>query len=74
MQINSVEGMVNEGELRIKLNPPVELLEAGEISIRVILQDSNGVESTQTATLPLILNAPRIVTMIPCNEDGAIMS
>ena len=72
LQINSVEGMVNEGELRIKLNPPVELLEAGEISIRVILQDSNGVESTQTATLPLILNAPRIVTMIPCNEDGVI--
>ena len=72
LQINSVEGMVNEGELRIKLNPPVELLEAGEISIRVILQDSNGVESTQTATLPLILNAPRIVTMIPCNKDGAI--
>jgi len=72
LQVLSAEGFVNQGEIRIKLVPPVELLEAGEINVIVVLQDSQGVESTSTTTIPLVLNAPRIVSMIPCNEQGTI--
>ncbi len=72
LQVLSAEGFVNQGEIRIKLVPPVELLEAGEINVLVVLQDSRGVESTSTATIPLVLNAPRIVSIIPCNEQGTI--
>lgn len=72
LQVLSAEGFVNQGEIRIKLVPPVELLEAGEINVIVVLQDSQGVESTSTTTIPLVLNAPRIVSIIPCNEQGTI--
>ncbi|MAR46639.1 MAG: hypothetical protein CMA41_02400 [Euryarchaeota archaeon] len=72
LQVLSAEGFVNQGEIRIKLVPPVELLEAGEINVLVVLQDSRGVESTSTTTIPLVLNAPRIVSIIPCNEQGTI--
>jgi len=72
LQVLSAEGLVNQGEIRIKLVPPVELLEAGEINVIVVLQDSRGVESTSTTTIPLVLNAPRIVSIIPCNEQGTI--
>ena len=72
LQVLSAEGTVNDGEVKVKLTPPEELLEAGEINVLVHLQDSRGVESSKTSTIPLVLNAPRIVEMVPCNEDGSI--
>ncbi|MGB1365497.1 MAG: TIGR03790 family protein [Candidatus Poseidoniaceae archaeon] len=72
LQVLSAEGMVNDGHVKIALVPPEELLEAGEVSVLVRLQDSRGVAALSTSTIPLVLNAPRIVEMIPCNEAGSI--
>ena len=72
LQVLSVEGFVNEGEIKMRLQPPLGLLEAGEVNVLVVLQDSRGVETSATASIPLILNAPQIVSMIPCNEQGTI--
>ncbi len=72
LQVVSIEGMVNDGETVVDVKPPEELLEAGEIRVVVRLQDSRGVESIASSSIPLVLNAPRIVDMIPCNEQGSI--
>ena len=72
LQVLSAEGTVNDGEVKVKLTPPEELLEAGEINVLVHLQDSRGVESSKMSAIPLVLNAPIIVEMVPCNEDGSI--
>ena len=72
LQVLSVEGFVNEGEIQMRLQPPLGLLEAGEVNVLVVLQDSRGVETSATASIPLILNAPQIVSMIPCNEQGTL--
>ena len=72
LQVISTEGLVNEGAVRLKISPPEQLLEAGDIDFKIVLQDSKGVQSTTTATVPLILNAPDIASMIPCNEDGDV--
>ncbi len=72
LQVVSIEGMVNDGETVVDVTPPEELLEAGEIRVVVRLQDSRGVESIASSSIPLVLNAPRIVDMIPCNEQGSI--
>jgi hypothetical protein len=72
LQVLSIEGVVNDGEAIIDLNPPENLLEAGDINVIVRLQDSRGVESTASSTVPLVLNAPRIVEMTPCNQQGSI--
>ncbi|MEC7483419.1 MAG: hypothetical protein VX998_01360, partial [Candidatus Thermoplasmatota archaeon] len=67
LQVLSIEGTVNDGETIVDLNPPENFLEAGDINVIVRLQDSRGVESTTSSNIPLVLNAPRIVEMIPCN-------
>ena len=72
LQIVSVEGYVNQGSVLIPLNPPKEMLEAGEIEILVVLQDSRGVTATSTTSIPMVLNAPRIINLIPCDESGSI--
>ena len=72
LQVISIEGTINGGEVIIDLNPPEELLEAGEINVVTRLQDSRGVESIASSTIPLVLNAPRIVDMIPCNQQGSV--
>ena len=72
LQVLSVEGLVNEGDVMVKLMPPTQLLEAGEINIEVVLQDSQSVESSSSTSVPLVLNAPRIVSMIPCNDQGVV--
>ena len=72
LQVLSAEGLVNEGEVRIKSNLPEETLEAGDVDVVVILQDSQGVASTSSTSIPLVLNAPNIVQMVPCNDVGAI--
>ena len=71
-QILPAEGLVNEGEVRIQLIPPEESLEAGDVDVSIFLQDSRGVASTSSASIPLVLNAPKISYMIPCNEQGLI--
>ena len=71
-QVLSAEGTVNDGHVKVAIVPPEELLEAGQVSVLVHLQDSRGVEASLTSTIPLVLNAPRIVEMIPCNEAGSI--
>ena len=72
VQVLSVEGVVNLGNVQIEIVPPIELLEAGNVDIYFTLQDSRGVESSSLISIPLVLNAPRIVSMIPCNELGSI--
>ncbi len=72
MQVLSAEGLVNEGDVRIQLIPPGESLEAGDVDVSISLQDSRGVASTFSASIPLVLNAPKISYMIPCNEQGPI--
>jgi uncharacterized protein (TIGR03790 family) len=72
VQVLSVEGVVNLGNVQIEIVPPVELLEAGNVDVYFTLQDSRGVESSSSISIPLVLNAPRIVSMIPCNELGSI--
>ena len=72
VQVLSVEGVVNLGNVQIEIVPPIELLEAGNVDVYFTLQDSRGVESSSSISIPLVLNAPRIVSMIPCNELGSI--
>ena len=72
VQVLSVEGVVNQGTVLIDVVPPEDLLEAGNVDVYVTLQDSRGVESSSSIDIPLVLNAPRIVSMIPCNELGSI--
>ena len=72
LQVLSAEGSVNDGEVRIKLHLPEETLEAGDVDVMVALQDSRGVTSTSSTSIPLVLNAPKIVEMIPCNDVGLI--
>jgi hypothetical protein len=72
VQVLSVEGVVNLGNVQIEIVPPIELLEAGNVDVYFTLQDSRGVESSSLISIPLVLNAPRIVSMIPCNELGSI--
>ncbi|MGB2425813.1 MAG: TIGR03790 family protein, partial [Candidatus Poseidoniaceae archaeon] len=71
VQVLSVEGVVNQGTVLIDVVPPEDLLEAGNVDVYVTLQDSRGVESSSSIDIPLVLNAPRIVSMIPCNELGS---
>ena len=52
LQVLSVEGFVNEGEIQMRLQPPLGLLEAGEVNVLIVLQDSRGVETTATASIP----------------------
>ena len=72
VQILSVEGVVNQGTVLVEIVPPEDLLEAGNVDVYVTLQDSQGVESSSSIGIPLVLNAPRIVSMIPCNELGSV--
>ena len=72
LQVLTAEGFVNEGEILIQLEPPEELLEAGEINLMVALQDSRGVQASSSTSIPLVLNAPVINSMIACNEYGGI--
>ena len=37
LQVLSVEGFVNEGEIQMRLQPPLGLLEAGEVNVLVVL-------------------------------------
>ena len=72
IQVLSIEGDVNQGSAKIEIMPPIDLLEAGNVDVYVVLQDSKGVESTSTINIPLVLNAPYISSMIPCNEFGSV--
>ncbi|MCH1442682.1 MAG: hypothetical protein L7U53_02310, partial [Candidatus Poseidoniaceae archaeon] len=67
-----IEGQVGGAEVTIKLNPPSESLESGDILFDITIQDSNGATSSSSTSLPLFLNAPLILEMMPCNEDGQI--
>ena len=72
VQILSVEGVVNQGTVLVEIVPPEDLLEGGNVDVYVTLQDSQGVESSSSVGIPLVLNAPRIVSMMPCNELGSV--
>ena len=67
-----IEGQVGGAEVAIKLNPPRESLESGDVIFDITIQDSNGATSASTASLPLFLNAPLILEMVPCTMDGQI--
>ena len=67
-----IEGQVGGAEVTIKLNPPPESLESGDVIFDITIQDSNGATSASSASLPLFLNAPVILEMVPCTVDGQI--
>ena len=67
-----IEGQVGGSEVAIKLNPPSESLESGDVMFDITIQDSNGATSTTSTSLPLFLNAPVILEMVPCTTDGKI--
>ena len=67
-----IEGQVGGSEVAIKLNPPSESLESGDVMFDITIQDSNGATSTTSTSLPLFLNAPVILEMVPCTADGKI--
>ena len=67
-----IEGQVGGAVVTVKLNPPSESLESGDILFDITIQDSNGATSSSSTSLPLFLNAPLILEMIPCTVDGQI--
>ena len=67
-----LEGQVGGDEVTIQLNPPSESLESGDVIFDIRIQDSNGATSALTTSLPLFLNAPVILEMVPCTMDGKI--
>jgi len=67
-----LEGQVGGDEVTIQLNPPPESLESGDVIFDIRIQDSNGATSALTTSLPLFLNAPVILEMVPCTMDGQI--
>ena len=67
-----IEGQVGGSEIAVKLNPPIESLESGDVTFDITIQDSNGATSTASTSLPLFLNAPVILEMVPCTVDGQI--
>ena len=67
-----LEGQVGGDEVTIQLNPPPESLESGDVIFDIRIQDSNGATSALTTSLPLFLNAPVILEMVPCTMDGKI--
>ena len=67
-----IEGQVGGAVVTVKLNPPSESLESGDILFDITIQDSNGATSSSSTSLPLFLNAPLILEMMPCTVDGQI--
>ena len=67
-----IEGQVGGAEVTIKINPPAESLESGDVLFDITIQDSNGATSSSSTSLPLFLNAPVILEMVPCTPDGRI--
>ena len=67
-----IEGQVGGAVVIVKLNPPSESLESGDILFDITIQDSNGATSSSSTSLPLFLNAPLILEMVPCTVDGQI--
>ena len=67
-----IEGQVGGSEVTVKLNPPTESLESGDVILDITIQDSNGASSSASTSLPLFLNAPVIFEMVPCTADGEI--
>ena len=67
-----IEGQVGGSEVAIKLDLPTEPLESGDVVLDITIQDSNGATSSESTSLPLFLNAPVILEMVPCTADGEI--